>query len=456
MSWPKVIVPGFDALAKRVLDMTDALRVIMAILVEEEERSEFEPFLAESLPAIIQNTLDYQSENATVAEIDGIPETIMGLNSEREKHPETLPGPYLVQLHRYPFSLQEPVFQGNNLLAWPSTKEGVRVSNITKKSSISFADLLGGIRGQIFQPVFDNVDHGKIVGIIWLHAYWENIFGDLLPSNAVGLNFVVTSACGFEVTFEINGAEAVSLGVGDFHDDKYDDFVVEGDLVNIPVEESIQTMYGICADRVSLRVYPSDDFKDSYVTKEPILFAGIVLAIFGITSALFLLYDIAVNKRQLALVLRLNKQEKIVSDLFPRQIMTRLMVDGRDDASTGSLPADVERKKKNPIADLYPECTVMYADIQGFVAWSSQRQPHEIFTLLETIHADFDKVRCNTVAIYNFVLANFLLLLRADGAPLQSFQDRSSRRFLHVCNRYTEPNPNTCGANGQVCSCLCG
>ncbi len=35
-----------------------------------------------------------------------------------------------------------------------------------------------------------------------------------------------------------------------------------------------------------------------------------------------------------------------------------------------------------PIADLFPNTTVMFADIAGFTAWSSQREPSQVFTLL--------------------------------------------------------------------------
>ena len=39
-----------------------------------------------------------------------------------------------------------------------------------------------------------------------------------------------------------------------------------------------------------------------------------------------------------------------------------------------------------PIADLFPSATVLFGDISGFTAWSSQRDPAQVFTLLETIY----------------------------------------------------------------------
>ena len=40
-------------------------------------------------------------------------------------------------------------------------------------------------------------------------------------------------------------------------------------------------------------------------------------------------------------------------------------------------------RNSKPIADLFPEATIMFADIVGFTAWSSMREPAQVFVLLE-------------------------------------------------------------------------
>ena len=47
---------------------------------------------------------------------------------------------------------------------------------------------------------------------------------------------------------------------------------------------------------------------------------------------------------------------------------------------------------EKPIADLFLGCTVLFADIEGFSAWSSERKPTEVFTLLETIFQTVDRL----------------------------------------------------------------
>jgi hypothetical protein len=44
-----------------------------------------------------------------------------------------------------------------------------------------------------------------------------------------------------------------------------------------------------------------------------------------------------------------------------------------------------------PIADFWPNTTILFADLSGFTAWSSTREPSQVFTLLETLYGAMDK-----------------------------------------------------------------
>jgi len=52
--------------------------------------------------------------------------------------------------------------------------------------------------------------------------------------------------------------------------------------------------------------------------------------------------------------------------------------------------SDIGIQNGQPIADLFPHCTVMFADISGFTAWSSTREPSQVFILLQTVYQSFD------------------------------------------------------------------
>jgi class 3 adenylate cyclase len=103
-----------------------------------------------------------------------------------------------------------------------------------------------------------------------------------------------------------------------------------------------------------------------------------------------------------------RKQNALVSSLFPKNIKQKLMEEVEDEprcnafgrAGIKSFLGDgsPERDGRNqnassePIADLFPDCTVMFADISGFTAWSSARQPGQVFALLEGIYKEFDSI----------------------------------------------------------------
>jgi len=44
----------------------------------------------------------------------------------------------------------------------------------------------------------------------------------------------------------------------------------------------------------------------------------------------------------------------------------------------------------DPIAEVFERTTVMFADIAGFTAWCSEREPSQVFRLLETVYREFD------------------------------------------------------------------
>ena len=60
--------------------------------------------------------------------------------------------------------------------------------------------------------------------------------------------------------------------------------------------------------------------------------------------------------------------------------------------SSTSLAVSASMPKTRPIADLFPEATIFFGDLVGFTAWSSMREPSQVFVLLETIYGEFDEL----------------------------------------------------------------
>jgi hypothetical protein len=188
-----------------------------------------------------------------------------------------------------------------------------------------------------------------------------------------------------------------------------------------------------------IHVYPSQAFKEKYVNHEPKLLAIAVASIFVITSFVFIVYDRMMEKRQNNTMEAAVLANKVVNSQFPAIVRDRLFENikrnkenryqtkvtvnqekskrGLDIPSeTGDTITMIKRAQPHrsrisiflskhstfhqveqidnsnncdeddsmlpPIADLFPHTSVLFADIVGFTAWSSEREPTQVFQLL--------------------------------------------------------------------------
>jgi Adenylate and Guanylate cyclase catalytic domain len=165
----------------------------------------------------------------------------------------------------------------------------------------------------------------------------------------------------------------------------------------------------------NLTVYASETFEEIYATNNPMIFSFVAVSIFVFTSLIFLIYDWWVEQRQRKVLLTAVQSSAIVSSLFPSNVRDRLFptenVLSNKKKQGGSYQPiknrlksymendsteSVDRRKSSivssPIADLFTEATVLFADISGFTAWSSMREPTQVFTLLESVYCAFDNI----------------------------------------------------------------
>ena len=181
--------------------------------------------------------------------------------------------------------------------------------------------------------------------------------------------------------------------------------------------------------------------KDEYVSNRPWFFLALVLGIFMFGAFVVWCYDRQVQKRQEMVMEEVQKAGAIVSSIFPEAVQRRMLADqddskssnpfkqaapsgidaqktriksfldnsaadplpgevvptagdgGENEQETPGVPNKVELSiKKATFAETYPEVTICFMDITGFSSWSSQREPGEIFTLLQTLYHDFDMI----------------------------------------------------------------
>ncbi len=309
----------------------------------------------------------------------------------------------------------------------------------------------------LFYPVFDTFDYTgsqprRIVGSISIVFTWEDMLRKVLPNYINGMIVVLESSVSDSLgrqlwTYDVSGEVVTLLGEGDLHDKRFDKY-----------EQRMQTNVAKEAEDLGIvdflitykiRIYPSKELQNGYISAKPAILTVIVICVFILTSCIFGTYDYMVHFRQNAIISFANRSGSIVNSMFPASVRDRLFshnetvtkqlkaetgfesesehsrrkkfekirsfmnhnMGRRDDtprqeqgrpgrrqsnASGGSsdthLSTTMMLNNTPPIAEYFRATSVMFADIVGFTEWSSNHSPEEVFHLLETLYFEFDRI----------------------------------------------------------------
>ena len=270
-------------------------------------------------------------------------------------------------------------------------------------------------------PVFTSFDREtqELGGVIFGNLWWRMLFADILTDSAVGYICVLSNSFNQTISYRVDGDRAVYIGKGDLHDPKYDHLEVSANMnENMQKKASAETRsyltvpaandYGV----YTLKVYPSKDTEATFRSQRPLhytlVYTLVTAAIFAVTCLVFIAFAALVEYRQKVVMGHAVASGAIISSLFPENVKERLynhtakdkieqhakktrnntwkIEEGRVDGMEG-VGHNVDGP---PIADEFPNCTVLFADLTGFTSWSSSRKPTEVFELLETLYGSFD------------------------------------------------------------------
>lgn len=189
------------------------------------------------------------------------------------------------------------------------------------------------------------------------------------------------------------------LGVGDLYNVTID----HGDL-SFPIGaftfEETKNFPGHCI--YTLSMYETAEYAKSS-SKEIIIIVCVTVGAFIVLAITFVIYGRYVNSRNEKIVHAAARSDTIISSLFPTQVRDRIFTakdecvdiqpsrEGDEKARSKTKGSGIMYETK-PIADLYTDTTVLFADIAGFTAWSSTREPIQVFMLLEMIYSAFDEI----------------------------------------------------------------
>jgi hypothetical protein len=175
-------------------------------------------------------------------------------------------------------------------------------------------------------------------------------------------------------------------------------------------------LYGYQAYSMSL--YASSIYSDEYRTSNPGMVTGILTGMLAFASIVLIILLRSVKSRQDKVMDAAIRTNAIVTSMFPANVRDRILKDAEEQVETAKrkklydkFRATSGNELKNyleevgfadeaandlfatkPIADLFPETTVMMCDLVGFTAWSSVRDPTQVFTLLENVYHGFDQI----------------------------------------------------------------
>eukprot|EP00980_Cylindrotheca_fusiformis_P027236 scaffold19467_cov96-Cylindrotheca_fusiformis.AAC.1 len=404
----------------------------MAPIVEKDQRSRWDEYQVEKTPLWYQESLKNEKSNFNLQELMAVspPFPYYFDFANNLQVTASAPGRALPSWQYYPLepTVLGPMLTGYDLLRGPRTADLFSIISSTFRPVIGFAqqtDSEGSwfVKGQVLQPIFEGVDRDgderSLVAVLRLEFSWVEFFSNLLvDAQGRGVVLVLRSSCPtvdrtsntvasttsdeFRVlSYGINDSRATFLGEIDAHDPKYDNLEVTKVLVDLDIDPA-DIPEGRCAPILTMHLYPTEEIESAFRSSKPLYFALAVVAIFGFTVLVFLIYDHFVGRRQSKVMDRIFRQDKIVSSFFPSAIRNRLFGQNRKEGQNASQKdnhldpfsfldssSDVTGA---PLADLFPNTTVVFADIAGFTAWASAREPQQVFILLESLYLAFDRL----------------------------------------------------------------
>ena len=373
-------IPDFPSRASRIRQLGSASFLSFAPIVTKQERSKWVEYSNQMKPIVYQEGLDF--EDADIPNITNAFDLIeYSYPDIFELEEDTIPwkhrpaagdGPYLTYWQSVPLTPWYFVFTNYDIASSETQRNAVAASNTTRLPTIEYIVYQNPfnpehtiVENQIFQPIFDRVYDGpdskhefsqnnpnppKVVGFLWMVLDSNTYLKNILPeTGADGIYVVLHSKCaaggGFTFTYEINGMDAINVGIGDLHDPAYDHLEISSDFVSFgdanADKEGGNGDDGVCIPHLTVSLYPSKKLEDTFHTRDRYLYTAGAVAIFAFTTLIFCMYDMSVKRRQNIVMARLIQEDKLLSNMFPEAIRERLYANNnggrhQDDSNRGS------------------------------------------------------------------------------------------------------------------------
>lgn len=189
------------------------------------------------------------------------------------------------------------------------------------------------------------------------------------------------------------------MGNGDLHDTRFD-----ADRRVLPMYDS-EKLYPALPGQCfySLHAYPTQQLAEQFLGPMAAnVVAALIVIVFVVMLFVFFIYDRAEAARNDKVVSTAAKANRIVQQMFPTMVQSRLFDSDKDEEVKqsaqdktntalrsilvdGNDVTEVSTRKAKPIADLYPNTTIMFADMKGEI--TIIRQIHFLTHLTFRLHS---------------------------------------------------------------------
>ena len=406
--WPYVVVNNFDRQGERVRDDAAIQLLGFSPLVTYENRIEYADFSRRSLPSWYPKPVQQLPENVYRLDEDGETKVeddnilmapwwqtsplphhhISSINynilsdglfnflfgAMQESKSTAISGMYWVRSLDYSLRvLTHCFFFFRNFQAVYTNHHGY-----DDKHSGNDHDHQSAPHAIIMTPIYDTFDENSknLVGIIHGQLVWEFYLRDLLPAGVPLIDAVLVNSCGQKYTYSVDGPTAMFVGEGDNHDTRYDDYRVVAEFGSELLTGLKTRTYSQCF--YSLELYPTKEFAAEYSSRGKITFTAILAAVFAVTAFVFFVFVRIVGRRQARAI---AATRLIVSSLFPDNVRDQLIQEAEDQVDlqmkNGNHQGGIDgiqdmlgdggrdRNNEDTLSQLYPETTVLFADIVG-------------------------------------------------------------------------------------------
>ena len=343
-TFPFIALKSYALQAAKVKALSKAYVAEVHYLIEDENRAEWEKFAAENNEFVSEAWKLQEYDKSFQGSLETFPKFEDRLFSNIPEHyviPEG-DGPYLVSWQSYPVIYDETSAPYNlDISAIPSLArhwlpviESKRptVSGFENVVDPSVPDTTSGKRFvdyvsnfisadqsarepvvTLVYPIIDQktslqidanaVNETQFIGTFSFSLFWRELLRNILPDKSEGIYVVTETSCAQVFSYEINGAQTKYLSNKDVHDDGFDDLQeirsfssllgTAGSSQNRPFYSGVPLSDAPCP--ITIKVSPSQKYKDIFLSDDPIVFAVTAGLIFVLAGGLFLLYDYLID-----------------------------------------------------------------------------------------------------------------------------------------------------------------